>query len=423
MKKIRNSAFIKDAIVTFSGQFVVLITNFIINKVVAIYVGVSQFGIFNIAKRSATVIGFIVLLELGISIPRYVAMYLHSDKKKAMSYFQTGIYMIIVTSIVGICIGFLFSEPVSRILFGTKSYQYLIMPMILFAVGTCINTFAFSAFRGAEYFYMYTIIQIFTQFVDMIAIFVFRNSGVKGILSAWGLTNIVLSIIVLVLFTKLNGVLFFNKIDSFFDRLKELLVYGVPRILGDIVQFSYYLLPLVFVNKMFGSNTAGYFSASTGILQSFLPFFSYIGIILLPTVSKALMNHDLKNVKKSVTSLMIIYFITSLLAVVVGFVFMKPIMIILYSSQYVNDLNIVKILLLTLIPRAQFLLLRNPIDAISVKPYNTINLIISMVIMIIIIMLSKSSLSIAWAFVISDGVLCILSFINWKQLIRKEMTD
>ena len=73
----KQSGFIKDVVVTFLGQIIVLVTNFLINKMIAIFVGVSAFGIFNITKRSATVIGFIILLELGISIPRYFAMNLN----------------------------------------------------------------------------------------------------------------------------------------------------------------------------------------------------------------------------------------------------------------------------------------------------------------------------------------------------------
>lgn len=421
--KIKNSSFLKDTFITFAGQFIVLLTNFIINKMVAIYVGVSQFGVFNIAKRSATVLGFIVLLELGISVPRYFAMNKHINRERAYDYYQTGLLLMIIASGLAIILGIIFSNSISSLLFGSAKYSFLSLPMIIFAIGTCFTTFSFSAYRGAEYYYLYTVIQILIQIIDMIVIFIFRLDGVATILFFWGISNILLSIPFLGLFSFLNQFPILKKIKSFKKRIKELLIYGLPRIFGDVIQFSYYLLPLVIVNREFGKNSSGIFSASTGILQSFLPFFSYIGIILLPTVSKALVDRSLGEVKKQLKVLMLLYFAVSIIAVLAGFIFAKPIMIILYSSKYIRDLTIAKVLLITLVPRSQFLLLRNPIDAISVKPYNTWNLAISVLLMAVIIILADNILVIAWSFVLSDSLLFILSLITWHKLVNKELKE
>lgn len=423
ISKLKKNDFIKDVLTTFSGQFVVLLTNFIINKMMSIFVGVSQFGVFNIAKRSATVIGFIVLLEFGISVPRYFALYREQEKDRAFSYYQVGVYLIMITSIISLLLGISFSATISKFVFGNTSYQGMVLPMMIFAIGTCVNTFVFSAYRGAEYYYLYTTIQIATQFINMFAIIIMRDQGLSNILLWWGLSYILISIPFFFLFSKLNGKNIIYKVVCWKERVKELLIYGLPRILGDIVQFSYYLLPLVFVNREFGENSAGIFSASTGILQSFLPFFSYIGIILLPMVSKALASNSLDTVEVQIRRLSQLYLVISIFAVLFGWIFAKPIMIILYSEKYVKQLLIAKVLLLTLIPRSQFLLLRNPIDAISVKAYNTRNLTISLAVMLAVIFLSNKLIIIAWAFVISDTVLFILSYINWKKLVNRKLKE
>lgn len=416
----KQSGFIKDVVVTFLGQIIVLVTNFLINKMIAIFVGVSAFGIFNITKRSATVIGFIILLELGISIPRYFAMNLKKDKLLAYEYYESGLYLIIIVSIIAIVISFFCSDMLTKMLFGSMKYKNLIMPMMVFSIGLCFNTFCFSAYRGAEYFYLYSGIQITTQVVNMLVIYILRHNGIAEIILGWGISNIILTIPLVMFFSKLCNIFIFIKIRKFKKRTFELLKYGIPRIPGDIVQFSYYLLPLVFVNARFGQINSGLFSASTGILQAFLPFFSYIGIILLPRVSKAIVDGTLENVKKQIKVLMIIYLFFSVLAVVVGFVFAKYIMIILYSEKYTAHLIIARILLLTLIPRSQFLLLRNPIDAVTVKPFNTVNLVISMTVMIVIIVFSNSMYAIAWSFVISDTLLFLFSYATWNKLIREK---
>lgn len=93
---------------------------------------------------------------------------------------------------------------------------------------------------------------------------------------------------------------------------------------------------------------------------------------------------------------------------------------ILYSNEYTEQLNIAKILLITLIPRAQFLLLRNPIDAISVRPVNTISLCLSFLIMLLIMFFSNSVTLMAWSFVISDLVLAVLSMIFWSFMVNRK---
>ncbi|MBU7468965.1 hypothetical protein KGF64_14695 [Lactiplantibacillus plantarum] len=69
------------------------------------------------------------------------------------------------------------------------------------------------------------------------------------------------------------------------------------------------------------------------------------------------------------------------------------------------------------------MLLRNPIDAISVKPYNTWDLAISVLLMAVIIILADNILVIAWSFVLSDSLLFILSLITWHKLVNKELKE
>ena len=59
-----------DVIWTFAAQMVVLLSAFALNKVLSSRVDVDTFGEYNIIKRSATVISFIMLAGTGIAVPR-----------------------------------------------------------------------------------------------------------------------------------------------------------------------------------------------------------------------------------------------------------------------------------------------------------------------------------------------------------------
>lgn len=423
MNNVKNNSFIKDIIITFSGQIFVLLSNFLINKMVAIFVGVNEFGVFNIAKRSATVIGFFILLELGISIPRYYSLYLKNNPKKAYEYYQLGIYILLIMSVFISAIIFFNQGLVAFYIFGSKDFSKYIIPLLVYSIGIAANTFIFSAYRGGERFYTYTVIQLLTQIINVIIVYIVKKNGIEDMLMAWGSSNILLSMIFMYIFTYLNSEFKTIKIDNLYNKLKELLIYGIPRIPGEVIQFSYYLIPLMIINQRFGKLSAGFFAASTGILQAFLPLFSYVGIVLLPKVSKALMEKKMELVKKQVKYLSILYLVFSVVVVFFGVIFARQIMQILYSNEYTEQLNIAKILLITLIPRAQFLLLRNPIDAISVRPVNTISLCLSFCIMILIMIFSDSVTFIAWSFVISDLILAVLSLIFWSFMVNRKSRE
>lgn len=423
MNRLKNSTFLKDILITFSGQVLVLLSNFLINKLVAIYVGVDQFGIFNIAKRSAVLIGFIILLELGISVPRYFSLYFKNNPRKAYEYYQLGLYLLLAMIGFSSILLFFNQKIVAVYIFGGAEFSNFVIPLLVYSIGIAINTFVFSAYRGAEYFYTYTMIQLLTQATNVLVIYIARSQGISAILLSWGISNILLSLLFLVLFSRLNSEFRSLRISHLSLKLKELLIYGIPRIPGEIIQFSYYLAPLMIINRKFGETFTGYFSASTGILQAFLPLFSYVGIVLLPKVSKALMSKKMQLVKKQVRYLSFVYMAFSLLIVLVGITFSKQIMLLLYSNEYTKHIVLANILLITLIPRAQFLLLRNPIDAISVKPINTVSLGISFLIMLSIMFFSKNIFLIAWSFVISDIILAVISIFSWNLLVNRKIRE
>lgn len=418
---LKRDTFVKDILITFSGQIFVLLSNFLINKLVSIFVGVDQFGIFNIAKRSATLIGFVILLELGISIPRYFSLYFKSNPKKAFEYYKLGCFLLITMIVFVSIIVILNQKMVAQYIFGSINFTKYVLPWLIYSIGIAINTFIFSAYRGSERFYIYTIIQLLTQIINVLIIFIVKNSGIAMILLFWGISNIILSVLFMNIFILINYEFKSVGVEGVFHKLKDLLIYGIPRIPGEIIQFSYYLIPLMVVNHKFGRLDTGYFSASTGIIQAFLPLFSYVGIVLLPKVSKSLMDGNLKLVKNQVKLLSYIYLAFALLVVVLGLVFTKDIIKVLYSSEYIRRIDVAKILLITLIPRSQFLLLRNPIDAISVKPINTLCLSISFIAMLAIMFFAHNIIMVAWSFVISDIILAILSLLFWRFLVNKKI--
>lgn len=420
INRLRNSTFMKDTALTFITQIIIMLLSFIANKILAVKLGVADFGIFNIAKRGGTVISFILIMGMGISIPRYLSMNVIKNKTTGTKYFSNAVLIISVNSVLAIIIGSVFFKQISVILFGTSNYSNLSIPIVVFAIGMTMNTFIYAAFRGSGLYFLFSISQVLGQILVTCSIFIGPN--VRSIVLLWGIISVLFPLFLTI------GVVFRggNKYDMFQVRfkfykheMKELIVYGVPRILGEVVQFSYYLIPLIIINNIYSAQQAGIFSAATGILQIFLPFFSYLGLILLPYVSTSIANKNFENVDRRITQLIFIYLFVALIAIIFGYLFTNFLLKLLYSSDFMNSAGLVRILLYTLAPKSIFLLLRNPIDAISKIPYNTLLLLLSVIVLLMGILNATSITFIAWSFVFSDGLLAIGSILIWSVLKRK----
>lgn len=421
-KKTFESKFAKDSIITFGCQLLLLVSNFMINKVISNSLGVEGFGEFNIAKRTATVFGFVILMGLGISIPRFLAISKgKNDIEGQNNYALSGAVLLLFNCLFMTILLVLFKSSVASLVFGSTDYSYTIFSIVLFATGTSLSTFIFAFYRGKSLFYKYNYSQIVAQLLIILSVFIVKDTNFNTVVLLWGVVSNVFSIILIITSFKKYGVsaYFFNrKKTKSKTKIIELAKFGTPRIFGEFILFSYYLIPLIVINYKLGMETSGYFSASTGILQMFVPFFGYIGLILLPYVSENIANKNLGDADKKIKQLMVLYLLFGVIATTLVIVF-TPLMIkIFYSEAYLNSVFITRIMVISLIPRSIYLLLRNPIDAISTKAYNSLNLLISFIFMIIIMLLTNSITGFAIAFVISDLVLGILSLISWNRLKR-----
>ena len=117
--------------------------------------------------------------------------------------------------------------------------------------------------------------------------------------------------------------------------------------------------------------------------------------------------------------MLILYIILSFVAI--GFVELFPAFIvqILFQKEYENAIPMIRIVVLSVIPHAFYLLYRNPLDAISKVPYNTVCLTISLCVMVVSMLFSTSLLICEISYVLSYMVLGILCWVFWQWNFKK----
>jgi O-antigen/teichoic acid export membrane protein len=165
----------------------------------------------------------------------------------------------------------------------------------------------------------------------------------------------------------------------------------------------------------FGLHETAAFATALTLNATVTPLFQFVGMVLLPYVSKNLVEGNVKDIKQKVKKLRLVYLGIGMLSVVIMYIFTEFIISLLFSKEYSQFAPIVRITYLSVIPYSLYLLLRNPIDAISKIPFNTLNLAIGSSLLMGGVILSPSTYAAAIAFPVSYLVLGILSEITWKQ--------
>lgn len=421
MKKIFENKFKKDVVYTMLGQFIILITAFLLNKILSIKLSSAEFGVYNLSRRACSLMGYCMLAGLGIAIPKYISEYrAQKDKKRESALILTSLTIMLTISIVIFLLVFGLKNFAAIIIFDNKTYSDFILPMIIYSFSLSITTFSFSYYRGIDDFKKYNILQIVIQLITLLIGLTF-NKNVKMLIYAWGIVLTiygVVFIIKLIKYYKINFKIMFRA-NYFINELKEISTYCFPRIPGEFVLFGYTLVPLIIINYKAGMEMTAFFSAAISINTIISPVFEFVGVILLPLVSKSVVNKEFKSVDGKINLLMKLYIVIAILAIICVEIFTPFFIRIMFSNDYMVIEPIVRILIIAVLPNAIYLLLRNPLDAISKKPFNTINLFVSFIVMIIALTISDGIIGYSFSFVLGYSTLAILTFSTWKMCKNK----
>lgn len=417
MKKLQYDKFSKDILTSLFAQLIIIFLNLLITKLISMNFSVEDFGVFNIAKRSASLFAFIALMGLGISLPKYISIENATNfNDNAYKYWKAGLY--ILTSVLAIfSITFLiYKENIAVVMFDDENYSYMVFPIILNAVGTCLSSFLLAFYRGYNKIAVFNVLQVvYNIILFVLAIFLKKP---LDLVMWWGIIWVLLSLI-FILNIEINTTKSGPNKGSLVPYYKKLLLFGLPRLLGEFALFGYFLVPLIILNHKYNISISGKLSVSINFFQLATTFFGVIGYVLLPYVSEKIAQKKFKEINEKIKTLSIIYLLLSTIIVFVFYIFTKQIIILFYNTSYVSSVVDTRIVLIAIIPYTFYLLLRNPLDAVSDLPINTFNLLISFSILCGFVYYSNNIHSMGIGMIVSSSILCLFSWIAWRKYSKK----
>lgn len=417
---MKTDNFKKDLSISGIGQIIVIVLTFIINKSISIILGPNLYSEYAIINKSSAVVSFVMAMSLGIAIPKYIASQKAlSDDIGVFHYLFAALQIVLVFSLLVIVIILSLSSNFADLFFNSDNIGYL-YGLLIFAFGTTISTIISAYYRGIDAYVVFTSLQVFGTVMGIIPL-VFVRQSITQYFIVRGIGLIFISIILYHrIFKKYMGLLIGTRSISIDKSIyQKLLVFSLPRIPGEFILFSLSALPLIIINRRFGNYATASLATSLGLVGSITPFFSIIGTMLLPYVSKSVALGTTSLMQKRVTILILLYIILAGISILLIYTIPKFFIYILFSSEYYQFANEVRIISISTLFQSLYLLLRNPIDAVSKIPFNTFNLIVTFIILIFVLTILDNLTAICWGINFAFMILGLNSLITWKLISRK----
>jgi O-antigen/teichoic acid export membrane protein len=372
----------KDLIFTFITEFLVVIFGLLVYRIASQILPNNGFSEYALSRRIISLVQPALLLGLGVGIPRYIA-FSYKNKLDADGYFLAGGLIIFTLGFTSALILNLFSETFAYLFFSSKEYDYLILPISMIIVGLLLHGICYSYFRGNLKMVYANILQIINMsFVPLLAFYL--ASDVKGVLTFTGAIIIINSIFFLIMvFFMINKN--FAEVDK---KAKILINYGIQRLPADFGMSALLGLPAVITSHLVGVKEAGYVAFSVSLLNMAGAIFAPLGLVMLPKASMLVVNKEFDRLNNLIKRIIKITFSTTLIGLIIFELFAEQIFE-LYLGWIDQQLVMTaRLIFIGSIGYTLYVALRSIVDAIYYTSKNTVNVMISLIIFIIMSFIS-----------------------------------
>ena len=369
-----------DYIITFITEFLLLLAGLLVYRFANVNFNNEGFAEYALFRRTLSFVQPILLLGLGVGLPRFVSISeSRSNNQEASTYFISATFILTSVLIIISPILLIFKQEFAWLLFGEIAYSTFIPPLTVLIIGICFHSLAYSYLRGKLLMLHANSLQIINLGFILTSSFFISNSIVEVIYFT-GIGWLSFSIIFLIPFWfKAKGI---KKL--YVKKVRELLKYGIQRVPGDIGLAAMLTVPVITTAHFSGIEAAGYLAFGISLLNMAGAVFSPISLILLPQSSALFANKQFGLLKQKTIKILIITLIVSGIGLIVFELFAKEILEIYLEDISPSLIQTCMILISGCIGYCLYISLRSVLDACYIKAVNTKNLVIVILLYIIL---------------------------------------
>jgi O-antigen/teichoic acid export membrane protein len=343
---------------TFATGFVVLACQLLTYKLAAHFLGKTGFAEYALARRTISILYPVVLLGLGVGLPRYVAMAAgRDDQQGEKQYLGATLWCVGLSSLLCVAILNLVPGALSYLFFGSREYAFLLFPMSLVVTGTAVHSVGYSYFRGILNMRAANLLQFVNLGLIPLAVFFVYGRSIRTALTVLGIVSTAVAAVAL-LFTPWTAALEDNR-----RQVKELLRFGIQRVPGDFILMAMLALPATLVAHQSGIRAAGFVAFGISMVGVIGAVFAPFGLILLPKAGTLLASGRNGELRQQVWLLATVTLAVSTvlaLAIAAG---AETLIRIYLGTDFIEGAGILRFVLLAAVPYSLYTVVRNVVDA------------------------------------------------------------
>jgi len=409
----------RSILLTYIAQAVILVGALFIYHLIGKSLGPEGVGEYSLIKRAVSLLSPLLLLGLGMGIPRYVAM--SRDREQRSAYMRAGLVAIFFTLIFSIFLCS-FKTRFSLIIFGDTEYVVLILPLTLFLAGSILHSLVYSYFRGRLLVKIFNSLHIMNLGVSPVLILLlFNDITIEGVITLMGIATVGISVVFFLLFGE-ECFIHIGKLQLG-RSLGTLLRYSVPRIAGSFALAGFFSLGPILAGHFASIEAAGYLSISETLLSTVATAIAPLGLILLPKVSSMVAQGETEKLQEHLNYLIGASIQLSIFASVQLVIFSDTIIQYWLGPEFLGAIPVMRIVASSTFFYLFYRTVGSILDAARVKPINTINLSISLGLFLAvsgILLLSVKSIPpiIVLSIGVTSGLICLggLSYVSVRKL-------
>lgn len=390
----------------------------VVYKLAASFLGAVGFGEYAVARRTISSLQPVVLLGIGVALPRYVAMAEASGELHKVRGFFGAAFWAIVSAAGALAVGLLIWRGwFSYLFFGSRSFQSLLPALAMALVGLSGHAVCYAWLRGKMLISRANWLNLANLgLVPVIILLLFHSSTVAVL---WGLaigwTSVALFALAWMPLEAIGGS---HRLEQ-----EQLLVYGIQRVPGDFMLMALLAIPPLIAAHLSGIRIAGYVAFGASITSMIASMFSPVGVILLPKVSANVRSGITADMRKEIH---LIGWLAALipLGLIAVLEILAPLLIRIYlGKEFESGVRIIRIICAGALPLSVYYALRSVLDGFHDRAVNTVNLLWSTSLFVALCLAAyfwRAGIDLVlWSFVIATALLALLTVRDVRKIVRR----
>lgn len=329
LKEIFKTATWKQSQITVAGTIINGILGALFYIFMARFLGPANFGLLTISVATLTLIADSVDFGTNTGLVRYISSNLNKDMFKALKYLKLGLEFKFAVWIIVLILGYFLSPIIALAIF--KKIE-LVVPLRLVMVGVggaLFLSFATSALQAFQKYSIWSLVNICTNFLRLIIIFILFYFGQLNLMS--GLS----SYMILPFFGFSLALLFLPYKQMFntkneFSVAGELLKYNLWVAIFTIIAAISSRLDTFLTARLLSNFDLGIYGSANQLVQIVPQMVGALGVVAAPKFASFGNKHDMIKYLKKFQLLVFGLSVLGLLAIPLSF-FLIPI---IYGIQY-----------------------------------------------------------------------------------------